>query len=82
MALYNCSNCKEQKADLTEQGHFKCRNCGAIYWTIFDRPKAGRKGQGIYCTECGNQNLQLVDKMDEVEVLRCSACAFTLLRHA
>lgn len=82
MALYICSNCKEQKAELTEQGHFKCLNCGAIFWSIFERPKAGRKGQGERCSECGNTTLHLVDEMDNVEVLRCTACAFILLRPA
>jgi len=79
---YKCSSCDELKADLTEHGHFKCRECGAIYWTIFDRPVAGGKGQGERCSECGNTTLHLIAKMDEVQVLRCSACAFTLLKHA
>jgi DNA-directed RNA polymerase subunit RPC12/RpoP len=82
MALYNCSNCKEQKAYLTQHGHFECRGCGAIFWTIFDRPKSGSKGPGKKCSECGSMNLFLVAQMGEVEVLRCSACAFTLLRPA
>lgn len=78
--MYVCQSCGEPKGDYMKKGYFKCRDCGAIWWTIFDRPSAGVRRKGIECYQCNNMTMQPIVQIANVEVWRCGKCATTLLK--
>ncbi len=74
----HCDTCKGEMA-VYENGVWRCENCSKIWWGPFDKPHAGRKQKGQWCSQCDSNTLQLVATISDVNVFRCSRCGSTLL---
>ncbi len=60
-------------------GTHHCAACGAIWWTVFDRPRAGHHGKGRTCYQCGRLTMHLVAELAGHGIWRCSRCAAVLI---
>ncbi len=76
--IYECQSCGKPTAEYIKNGYFKCkdRDCGAIWWDIFDRPSGVN---GYKCYNCNHKTLQSITQIGNVNVRRCSNCGKTLL---
>jgi hypothetical protein len=75
-----CWSCGAQKVKQTDTGMWQCGSCDALSWTPFDVPRAGRTRRGSTCEWCRGLTVHPVGEVAGAEILRCSACASTIIR--
>jgi len=65
-----------------EKGAYHCGNkqCGAVWWTAFDKPSAGTKRKGYTCESCGKQTVHPIADVAQARIWRCSTCATTIVK--
>lgn len=71
-----CPNCRSYKGE-DRNGHYVCRGCHTIWWTVYDRPSKGQKGRGYKCFTCFKMTLHEVGQVAGATIFRCSVCAST-----
>ena len=75
--IEECQSCGKRTAEyMKNEGHYRCTECGAIWWDIFDKPSGVN---GYKCYNCGHKTLQTVGQIGDVNVRRCRTCGKTLL---
>jgi hypothetical protein len=80
----SCQSCGKSTGEYQKNGYFKCndKKCGAVWWSVFDKPSSEEGSRGIKCYQCQNKKTMLpVVRMNSIEVYRCTKCGCTLLTH-
>jgi hypothetical protein len=77
---YQCPECSASTAKY-EKGAYHCKNvdCGAVWWTAFDRPYAGEPRKGDKCVTCYNNTVHPIGEVAGGNIRRCSVCATTIV---
>lgn len=75
-----CPECGKQTGQFNK-GNYQCsrEECGAVWWTAFDKPSAGKPRKGYKCSCCGNQTVHPVATVAGAKIWRCSVCATTIV---
>ena len=77
---YKCPECGNSTGKYSK-GAYQCGNseCGAVWWSVFDRPSAGVKRKGYKCISCGNQTVHPVTTVASAKIWRRSICGSTIV---
>ena len=71
-----CPHCERRTLRLY-RGVWRCKTCRTLTWTMFERPRVGKPGQGDRCQNCERQSVHRIGRVNGADVFRCGTCGTT-----